>query len=229
MLEHWKKAGESGVRTTADDTRTLALDVLLFAGFGKAFDFEGHKEKQSDGPISYRDALSLILENAVFILALGPNVLQRFSFVPGLGRLAEATVQFKKYMLDLFEEAQEKSDLKENNLLTSLVRAAVKDKQLSREEVLGNMFVFNFAGHDTTATTLAYTFLLLAANPEIQDWMSEEINHVLKGRDPQECNYEEFPKFKRTLAVLVSLRMFSFHDTTLTPRSTKQSGFSTLF
>ncbi|PVH92684.1 cytochrome P450 monooxygenase-like protein [Periconia macrospinosa] len=209
MLEYWKQAGESGTKTTASDTRTIALDVLLYAGFGKAFDFEGIRKKPSEGPISYRDALSLILENAVLILALGPKVLQRLSFIPGLGRLAEATVQFKKYMTDLFEEGQEKSNLQESNLLTSLVRAAVKEKQLSRDEVLGNMFVYNFAGHDTTAHTLAYTFLLLSANPDVQDWISEEINHVLNGRDPRSCGYDEFPRFKRTLSVLYeTVRLF---------------------
>lgn len=65
------------------------------------------------------------------------------------------------------------------NLMTSLVRAS-DDRQksgsdgpqaLTVNEVLGNIFVINFAGHDTTANTLAYAVVLLAANPEVQDWV----------------------------------------------------------
>jgi cytochrome P450 len=207
MLEYWKSKGKSGVRTTADDTRTLALDVLLFAGFGKSFEFKGATTQEtSSGPLSYRDALALILENAVLILAIGPRLLQRLSFIPGLGRLGQATIVFKQHMVNLLEESKEKADVQgtEANLLTSLVRAAIKDKQLSQEEVFGNMFVFNFAGHDTTAHTLAYTFSLLAAYPEVQEWMAEEINHVVKDNDIKQWSYDLFPSFPRTLAVLVS-------------------------
>lgn len=207
MLEHWKSAGKAGVRSTAADARTLALDVLLFAGFGKSFPFKGAgKKEKASGPLSYRDALSLILENAILILAMGPKTLQRLWFIPGLGRITQATVQFKQHMVDLIEESKHKAEVQgtDANLLTSLVRAAVVEKQLTQEEVFGNMFVFNFAGHDTTAHTLAFTFTLLAAHPEVQDWMAEEIQQVVKDDDIAQWSYDLFPKFPRTLAVLVS-------------------------
>ena len=38
-------------------------------------------------------------------------------------------------------------------------------------EIFGNIFVTMFAGRDTTANTLAYAMLLLAAYPEVQDWV----------------------------------------------------------
>ncbi|KAF2122171.1 cytochrome P450 monooxygenase-like protein [Lophiotrema nucula] len=212
MLEYWMSAGESGTRTTADDVRTLALDVLLFAGFGKSFDFKGSKTKEkSTGPLSYRDALALILENAVPILAIGPKVLQRLSFVPGLGRLGQATIEFKQYMVDMLEENKHATDIQgtQANLLTSLVRAAVVDKQLSEDEVFGNMFVFNFAGHDTTAHTLAFTFVLLAVYPEVQDWMAEEINNVVNNNGSEQLSYDLFASFPRTLAILLeTVRLF---------------------
>ncbi|KAF2248737.1 cytochrome P450 monooxygenase-like protein [Trematosphaeria pertusa] len=206
MLNYWKSAGEAGVRTTAHDVRTLALDVLLSAGFGKSFSFTAAQSKTSpSGPLSYRDALALILENAVLIFAIGPRVLQRLYFVPGLGRLAQATVEFKQYMIDLIDQSKHESHVRDTqaNLLTSLVRAAVQDKQLSQDEVLGNMFVFNFAGHDTTAITLAYTFMLLAVYPEVQEWLAAEINHVVKSDDIQQWDYDIFPNLPRTLAVLL--------------------------
>lgn len=68
-----------------------------------------------------------------------------------------------------------------DNLMTALIRSsseAERGQSLTEAEIFGNMFVFNFAGHDTTAHTLAYTFVLLAAHPNVQMWMSEEIRHV---------------------------------------------------
>ena len=44
-----------------------------------------------------------------------------------------------------------------------------------RLSIYGNMFIFNFASHDTTAQTLKLTIHLLAAHPEVQDWMREEL------------------------------------------------------
>lgn len=66
------------------------------------------------------------------------------------------------------------------------------------------MFVFNFAGHDTTAHSFAYTFMLLAAHPDVQEWMADEIRHVLGVEDVLRIDYNVFPRLVRTLAVLVS-------------------------
>ena len=75
---------------------------------------------------------------------------------------------------------------------------------LSVEEILGNIFVFNFAGHDTTAISLEYSMLLLVSHPEVQDWISEEMNLLIEERNSKPLDYDTlFPKLKRTLAVLV--------------------------
>src|SRR6266516_3183307 len=108
------------------------------------------------------------------------------------------------------------------NLMTSLIRASddistsvteatetdmMRHKQngLTQDEIFGNMFVFSFAGQDTTSHSLAYTIMLLTANPEVQDWMSEELRYVFKDENSSAWNYEEsLLKLKRTLAILVS-------------------------
>jgi cytochrome P450 len=206
LLQHWKKADPRKPSTMAQDTRTLTLNVLTRAAFGKSFDFRGARDKKAtEGPLSYRDALALILENAILILALGPDTLKRLSFIPKLGQLSEAAIEFKKYMSDMFEEnsAGAQDQPEKGNLISSLVRASVEDKLISREEVFGNIFVYNFAGHDTTAHSFAFTFMLLAANPEVQDWMAEEINHVVSKDQSSDPEYDLYPRLVRTLAVLV--------------------------
>lgn len=53
-------------------------------------------------------------------------------------------------------------------------------KPLSVDEILGNVFVFNFAGDDTTAIPLATSVLLLVARRAIQHWMWEEFSFYLE-------------------------------------------------
>ena len=208
LLEHWRNADARKSSTLAQDTKTLTLDVLVRAAFGKSFDFHNAQDKTTTlGPLSYRDALAIVLENAILILALGPDTLKRLSFIPGLSRVSDAANQFRKYMSDMFDEHSEATAQKQQpaqgNLITSLVCASVEYKLLSRDEVIGNMFVYNFAGHDTTAHSFAFTFMLLAANPEVQEWMVEEINYVVTDKQTSETQYNLYPRLVRTLAVLV--------------------------
>ena len=212
MLQYWKNnTNVDGPSTMAHDTRTLTLDVLVHAAFGKSFAFYGARDRKiMSGPLSYRDALAIILENAILILALGPRTLKRLSFIPWLGQLSNAAEQFKQYMLDMFEEQAQsvRNEKAQGNLITSLVRASLDDKLITQEEVIGNIFVFNFAGHDTTSHSFAFTIMLLAAHPGVQDWMAEEIRHFLGDGEVMETDYSMFPKLVRTLAVLVRHTIF---------------------
>lgn len=77
-------------------------------------------------------------------------------------------------------------------------------KGLTVDEIFGNIFVINFAGHDTTANTLAFSMLLLAAHPEVQDWVAEELQEVITDGDSEKWDYSGlFSSLKRCQAVLV--------------------------
>jgi cytochrome P450 len=230
MLQYWKVNAHAGESTMAKDTRTLALDVLVHAAFGKSFNFYGARDRNiTSGPLSYRDALAILLENAILILALGPKALKRLTFIPRLARLSNAAEQFKQYMLDMFEEhaQQVQGEKSQGNLIKSLVRASLDEKLITQDEVIGNIFVFNFAGHDTTAHSLAFTFMLMAADPEVQEWMGEEIRYVLGDKDLLEADYSLMPRLVRTLAVLVSLYNVWRGDLVLTLASLKHYDYTT--
>lgn len=61
------------------------------------------------------------------------------------------------------------------------VKEHASSKGLSMEEIFGIIFVINFAGHDTTANTLAFSMLLLAAHSEVRAWIAEELRGVVLG------------------------------------------------
>lgn len=171
---------------------------------------------------NYRDSLALILENSLLILILGPKFLTQ-KFLPRSWRkIGQATVDFKFHMTEMVHEEKQliaQNGPGEGNIIKSLIRAsdemsesspsAVADgpglRGLTEKEIYGNIFVYNFAGHDTMAITLNWALYLLAAYPEIQDWISEEINAVVTDEHNSTSNYSEvYPKLNRCLAVLVS-------------------------
>ncbi len=236
MLDWWKMQEGKGVRSTARNMSTLTLHVLARACFERSYSFQGSTDTLTEAdPTNHRDALSLILENIVLILAFGPKFLARLSRPKRLARLGQATVTFKKYVTDLLKEekdlmAQGKSE--RGNLMASLIRASDEEGVttdpsrnpqvgsrappsrggggLTEDEIYGNMFVFSFAGHDTTAHTFTFAIYLLAAHPAVQEWLREELRYYLPRGAPSHWSYHEtFPKLKRCLAVLVSVLLCS--------------------
>ncbi|KAL8755095.1 MAG: hypothetical protein Q9199_003884 [Rusavskia elegans] len=223
MLHFWTLYGSDGTKYCAEDVRTLAINVLAFAGFQKSYPFKGSQQADTTErtPSTYRDALAIILQN-VLILLVVPSQVFSLPFLPTRWtQVGWAKTAFRRYMLDqIADEKQLMSEGKAGSgtLVSNLVRASEQpqnpgssnvgkvQKPLSIDEILGNIFVFNFAGHDTTSISLAYALFLLVAHPEVQDWISEEINFYLGSEpDPTTWQYENtFPKLQRCLAVLVS-------------------------
>lgn len=222
MLQFWKSL-DIPIRRTAKDTRTLSLHVLSGAGFGKSYSFQKSREPPKPGHVfNYRESLALILENSLLILILGPKFLTSWFLPRSWIRIGQATVDFKFHMVEMVEE--EKRLIAEGkpeggNIINSLIRASEEMSKsptgagtegpgfrgLTEDEIYSNIFVYNFAGHDTMAITLNWALYLLAAHPEIQDWISEEINAVIENDHSSTWNYNEvFPKLNRCLAVLAS-------------------------
>ncbi|KAI1772890.1 cytochrome P450 [Hypoxylon cercidicola] len=218
MLRYWTT--KSSVTSSADDLRTLSLHVLSRAGFGKSFKFVGHDERQySTNPSnSYKESLQTVLENLVLILGLGTKFLA-YPWLPRkLRTVHEACISFQRYMTNLYEEEKQafaRGEVRDHNLMTSLIRASQEEAMtsggLTEGEIYGNMFAFNFAGHDTTAHTFTFALYFLAAHSEVQDWLSEEINIVLGDRPPCEWDYRtDFPRLKRCLSVMYeTIRLYT--------------------
>ena len=192
------------------------------AVFGKSYPFRGADEDSAsnrENSSNYGEALRIILDRCIPLVVLGRKNLRK-SWLPNSFReLYQATLVFQDHMTKAYEDekrATMRNDKLENNLMTSLVRASQANVQkgsstgshqegLTEEEVYGNVFVYNFAGHDATANSLAIGICLLATRPDVQDWIAEEINTVLAGVDSMKSSYEAtFPRLPRCLAIVVS-------------------------
>ncbi|TGO15133.1 hypothetical protein BTUL_0044g00720 [Botrytis tulipae] len=228
MLATWNHRSESQEISTAKDMRTLSLNVLAATGFRKSYQFRSSAQAGTDEAGSYRNALQTVLDNVILIMFI-PFRYLCLPFMPKYWRLVgKAATDFKVYMEEMLDE--ESTLLKEGKvgsgtLMTSFVRAlGVHQKEdmvpsrqtaqspskgLTVEEVFGNIFVINFAGHDTTANTLAFSMILLAAHPEVQEWVAEELQEVIKDAADESLEYEVFEKLNRCRAVLLeTLRQF---------------------
>ncbi|KAL8780127.1 MAG: hypothetical protein Q9213_006611 [Squamulea squamosa] len=194
LIKYW--ALKSSIDSVAADTRTVSLHVMSAAVFGKSYPFRGADEKSNtttkEDSSSYGEALRIILDRCIPLVVLGRKNLSKPWLPRKMRELYDATLVFQRHMTEAYEstkQAMARNEKLENNLMTFLVRAslanvdqkgggtpAVHQEGLTEEEVYGNVFVFNFAGHDATANSLAIGICLLATRPDVQDWIAEEIN-----------------------------------------------------
>ncbi|MCJ1244328.1 hypothetical protein MMC30_001526 [Trapelia coarctata] len=236
MLTSWIGRKDKAISSTAKDAKTLSLHVLAGAGLGKFYTFQSASDiLGKSNSMDYRESLYTILQNAVLVIMFSPRLLL-LPFMPSkLRHVGKAIAEFNSYMMGVLAEEKEMVSQRKpgtGNLMSSLVRASEEEVHsstlkpsignkleatnhkhggLTADEILGNMFIFNSAGHETTANTLAYGILLLAAHPEWQDWIAEELDCVLNHENSDSWNYESvFPRLKRCLAVMFeTLRLYS--------------------
>ena len=225
MLQTWISNVEPGIQSYAQGTRMLSLNVLAATGFCQSYKFRSSNQPETKEVRTYRDALEIVLDNALLLMIVPPRMLLLPLLPKAWARIGKSAADFKRYMMHMLDE--ETSLLHQGkpgtgSLMTSLVRALdtqqkevpsasnisgqPPSKGLTVEEIYGNIFVINFAGHLSTASTLPFSMLLLAANPQIQDWVAEEVQEVTSKRDIEEWDYSEtFSDLKRCQAVLMRI------------------------
>ncbi|KAF2028304.1 cytochrome P450 [Setomelanomma holmii] len=180
MIKSWTSS--SSIKSFAKDTRTLSLNVLAATGFRRSFSFQAAAAgvEKTDVASSYRDALSTVLDNVIILMLLPYRYLTLPFFPKSLQQVGNARKEFKQHMERMLADktaAVERGETGAGSLMTSFEGS--KSKGLSVEEIYGNIFVINFAGHDTTANTLAFSMALLATEPDMQAWVAEEVREVV--------------------------------------------------
>jgi cytochrome P450 len=221
MLQYWLE--RQPVNTTNDDTKVFTLNVLAAAIFDKSYPFEGAAESKThistQNGFEYRDSLGKILKNIIPIFIFGEQGLKAW-WTPHSWKSAGLAIDvFRSYVTGLINEEREHMDLgvqKNQHLVAALVCACEseqrenghsaqrkRDMTLTEEEIISNLFVYAFAGNDTTAIALNHLLVDLAASPETQEWIAEEIRHYLPEDDLSQWPYKTFPHLKRCLAVVV--------------------------
>ncbi|RDW68480.1 hypothetical protein BP5796_09137 [Coleophoma crateriformis] len=245
VLEFWEELGN--VRTTTDDSMTLALHVLTAASLGVKYSFResltSKPQTTSGYTLTYRDALNTIIRNmglAILFRMVEKLQIPKAMLPAKMKKMKLALDEFHRYLTQMVKDERVAIATTGNtglttdkaNLMSVLLRSSDQAKAkanleatlgeesptniayLSDEEVYGNLFVYNVAGHDTTANTISYAVILLAIYPEWQEWISEEVDKVFSegvGKDTGQWDYEKsFPKLRKCQAIMFeTLRLYS--------------------
>ncbi len=219
MMEVYGSENGGVTDNYAEGLKGIAINVLGVAGYGMSRTWKESLEKQEPLPgfqLTYIEATRLAVDHIVEA-SIFPAWLFLLRFMPKkVQELGYAVKEFPAHTQNMLDQERKKPSEKVNimNMLvkeSDAVQGGDVEKEgekgragLTEDEIMGNLFVFTAAGFDTTANTMGYAMTELAAHPQWQGWMAEEIDEVLAGK-AEELEYNEvFPRLVRVLAVMVS-------------------------
>ncbi|XP_005406114.1 PREDICTED: leukotriene-B4 omega-hydroxylase 3-like [Chinchilla lanigera] len=109
--------------------------------------------------------------------------------------------------IDDFLKAKAKA--KTLDFIDVLLMSKDKDgKELSDEDIRAEADTFMFGGHDTTASGLSWVLYNLAKHPEYQERCRQEVQEVLRGREPEEIEWDDLAQLPfLTMCIKESLRL----------------------
>jgi cytochrome P450 len=218
---------------TLDGLRSVAINVLGSAAYGYSQPWSpgfaaslsnGNNDEKNwgTGRVAYFKTIALVVDSFIAAVLI-PSSIKKLPFMPKelqfIGRQMERVPQYVKEIFDAHRTATKspeseggENSRKKDNVLDMLLQYSQNREKststnglyLTEDEMSGNLWVFTAAGFDTTANTMGYAVMLLAAHPEYQDWIREELCG-LGDADIAPGEYEKgFGLCPRILAVMVS-------------------------
>lgn len=178
LLRRWEQAAHKKVSVNVTrDVSFVALEVVLISVFGADYERVAPHFKI----LTEESARNLNFAQA--FRSLGKIVL----------RLVAQRREEKMVSNDILGMLMEARDQKTSQ--------AMPDRQLANE--VATLIV---AGHETTASTLNWTWYLLSQHPEVEEKLSSELNNLLGSQIP---GLDDLPKFAYTRQVIdEALRLY---------------------
>ncbi|KAI0049196.1 cytochrome P450 [Auriscalpium vulgare] len=207
-VEGWDAQNTVNVRAVQDYTFKLALFVISACGFGVPFAWD-EPPMNEDGTMGVQKALKVYTDNSLLMV-----ITPEWAFKLPISKLQEyyqARETLREYMTK--QIADRKTEIhgevegatERQDVFSLLVRASEGDGKLKLDDselaclftAVGNVFGLMFAGHETTAHTLAATLGFLSIYPDIQKEVYDEIVSVVGDREP---TLEDFGKLEKVQA-----------------------------
>ncbi|VDB86106.1 unnamed protein product [Peniophora sp. CBMAI 1063] len=209
MDDVWVNAPEVVVPHFLDISLPIALFVIGAAGFGRRISWDSDNYVPPGHQLSFKAALDACAHDMGFRVMFSERILSLTA--PGRRVLMEFE-ELDRYMLEMIRSRRsgDKRD-ERHDLFSGLLDAADEEAggrvAISDRELMGNIFIFLVAGHETTAHSICFTLAYLALYPEVQDKLYAEIRTVMneEGASDLTWGYEVMSKLSYALAV--------FHET----------------
>ncbi|KAK0108949.1 hypothetical protein ONS96_002786 [Cadophora gregata f. sp. sojae] len=167
--------------------------------------------------MTFQHCVHAVMNNLPFIIFFPAWVLRKSPFQT-MRNMQVSSDEFKSHMQELIDKNQNTfkstgEDSGNNDLLNNIIKANATDTShaLNADEMIGNIFIFIVAGHETSANTLQTCLILLAIYPNVQKAVQDEIDGIWATKKSGEdlVYKEDYPKMRMISAtVLEGLRLF---------------------
>ncbi|EFQ36732.1 cytochrome P450 [Colletotrichum graminicola] len=229
MARYYSKVSQGRIVDAVEDIRELYLHVFTYVCYGVKYEFKqpAHTTIPAGHSRSYKECLHSSI-NGILMLRLVPWWMMGMPGMPSrIRNFRQAILELQEYLDEMISSCQERLaqgqvEKEGENLLSFMVRRSKEsqdqpktkaDNHLSESEIRGNLFTYARGGHESSAHTLTFMLYLLAAMPEVQEWLMQEIKEVLVGDDiwwqSEEAFLGVFARLKRCqAAVNETLRLY---------------------
>jgi len=209
--EGWSNVDRISVSNLQLLTSKVTLGIIARVGFGVSLPWNTESGALS-GHLSMRDALQITADEAILRSALpGWAYGLPFQRLRRIKLAHDNLISFMKSQIEIRRSAKEMEDEADKGdvfgFLLNANASESSEQSLSDDEVLSNIFILLFAGHETSSKALCATLGLLACHPSEQERVSAAIIKVLG--EKAKPTFEDYPSLKPVLdCVLESLRLF---------------------
>lgn len=196
MLDQWKQPAERGETIDVrEEMMKLTITILSKAMFSA--DIWGRTDEIGQSVWT----LLAHASNRLFSPIDPPERIP----LPSHRRYIAARDAFDKLIYEIIAERRREP---RNDLLSMFLAARDVEtgEHMNDEQVRDEVRTMFIAGHETTATSLGWTWYLLSAHPRVAQRLREELAEVLGGRPP---TIEDLPNLQYTWRVIQeSLRLY---------------------
>lgn len=215
LLEDWATRPKGTPIDVSAEMMHVALGVVGSALFGMSFQVEELDKVGHHVDIGVKVAIDAakVLSTVLARIVPGLSVDSAMRIRPfGRRQLVQAANELETTIFALIAERRKSAAAGQsagNDLLSQLIelRDEATGASLSDRQICDEVATFLLAGHETTATALAWMWMVLSKNPQMRADIYDEVDTVLAGRTP---TVDDIPSLPICGAVFQeTLRMYS--------------------
>ena len=199
MMERWQEQFQTtgGLMDLNQEMTRMTIKVISDAMFGV------------DLQENFREAAKALLTLLEYTSATSNSIIDIPLFIPTPlnRRLIKSKRLMREFLFDVIH--RRRTEGLQDDLLSMLMSS--RDEQtgenMTDEQLHDEALITFFAGHETTASLLTWTWFLLSKNPEVEAKLEAELSQVLQGRTP---TLDDLPNLPYTKMILdETLRLHS--------------------
>ncbi|MCX4626953.1 cytochrome P450 [Streptomyces sp. NBC_01443] len=189
VIAGWERA-PGAVVDVGEEMMQLALRAVARILFGT----------DVEATVDVVDRCFPVITDYVLRRGYSPANIPRTWPTPGNKRAAAAMDELYAVCDKIIAERRSGATAGGEDLLSLLAAAtSTDDGEFDAAELRDQVLIFLLAGHETTATSLAFSLHLLARHPEQQARAREEISRVLGDRTPEAADLDRLPYLTQVL------------------------------